>query len=461
MIDRSPIIALSTPPGQGAIAVIRLSGDGVIDIVDSFFFGKNLTKAESHTVHYGKIKTEKGVILDECLASVFRNPRSYTKEDLIEISCHGSPYIVQQIIQLFLRQGIRQAQPGEFTLRAFLNGQLDLSRAEAVADIIASDTQKSHQLAMNQMRGGVTDQISHLRQELIDFASLIELELDFGDEDVAFADRDRLKKLVKDIIGQISLMRDSFSYGNAVKNGVSVAIVGRPNVGKSTLLNALLGDDRAIVSEIAGTTRDVIEDQLVLEGIKYRFIDTAGLRKTEDEIELQGIARSYDALSKAALLIYMDEINEDHESIVTRYRQLPVVPQQLRIIVLNKSDVFHTCHQYDIEEAVSTMTSRTPALAISAKENMKIDELKRMILEFTQSRDLSDKTIITNARHYEALQNSLDSLKLVSDGLDNKISGDLIALDIRQALHHMGQITGEIYTDDLLDSIFSRFCIGK
>lgn len=457
-----PIIALSTAEGEAAIAVIRLSGKRVIEICDTVFYGKNLTKVEGHTVHYGKIKSEDGQIIDECMAAVFRAPRSYTKEDSIEISCHGSRFIIQEIISLFLSKGVRLAEPGEYTMRAYLNGQLDLTQAEAVADLISSTTASQHELAMHQMRGGFSKMIEDLRGQLIEFASLIELENDFGEEDVKFADRSKLKNLILQIRQIIKELIQSFQYGNAIKDGVAVAIVGRPNVGKSTLLNTLLNEEKAIVSEIAGTTRDVIEDTIQIDGYLFRFIDTAGLRDTTDKIESIGINRAKEQLAKAKIILYIDEIEEDHNSIIRRFNELEINRQtQDVIILLNKSDAFHGCHAYDVEEAVSTLTNRTPVIAFSAKEKTRISDLKSLLIKSIQNLSNSSQTTVTNMRHYQALDQTDQSLTAVLNGLETKVSSDFTALDIRHALHHLGEITGEISTDDLLDSIFRNFCIGK
>jgi len=455
------IIALSTPPGEGAIAVIRLSGPKAISLVDAQFFGANLEQSEANTVHYGKIKDTKGVILDECLATIFKAPRSYTKEDVVEISCHGSQYIIQKIIELFLEKGARAATPGEFTLRAFLNGQLDLTQAEAVADLIASQSESQHQLAINQMRGGVSKMISSLRSQLIEFASLIELENDFGEEDVEFADRQGLKDLVNKILNVILELQNSFKYGNAVKEGVAVAIIGAPNVGKSTLLNTLLNEDRAIVSDIAGTTRDVIEDSIQIDGILFRFLDTAGLRDTKDQIESIGIEKTKEQVAKAQIILFVVEIEEDHNNIIEAYKKIPLKESQTSIIILNKSDAFHTCHSYDVEEAVSTLTSMTPCIAISAKEKTHVDKIKNQLVDLVRNFKTQASTVLSNTRHFEALNQTKTSLEQVITGLDNQVPSDLIAMDIRHALHYLGEISGEISTDDLLESIFSNFCIGK
>ena len=456
------IIALSTPSGEGAIGVIRLSGPKSIEIVDTFFKGKNLTQVDGNTVHYGKIVDDAGTIIDECLATVFTAPRSYTKEDIIELSCHGSSYIIQKIIELFLSQGVRLATPGEFTLRAFLNGQLDLTQAEGVADLISAKSASQHELAMNQLRGGVSRMIGGLREKLIKFASLIELENDFSEEDVEFADRGKLKELVQDILKVINELQSSFQYGNAVKEGVPVAIIGAPNVGKSTLLNALLNEERAIVSEIAGTTRDVIEDQIQIGGILFRFIDTAGLRETSDKIESIGIIKAKEQLVKAKILLYVTEISEDHHQIARKFNSIELRENQKPLILLNKSDKQNSCNAYDIEEAVSTLTGRTPTLAISAKTNIAIEDLKTKLITFIKDdkSELPD-TILSNSRHFESLHQTSSSLENVIVGLDSGVPSDLIAMDIRHALHYLGEISGEISTDDLLDSIFRDFCIGK
>ncbi len=460
------IIALSTPQGEGAIAVIRLSGFNAITIVDAYFHGKSLVDVPSHTVHYGKIKDESGRILDECLISVFRAPRSYTRENVVEISCHGSPYIIQQILLLFIRHGVRQAEPGEFTLRAFLNGQLDLSQAEAVGDLIAADSSISHDLAMQQMRGGFADNIKVLRQELIDFAALIELELDFGEEDVEFADRDKLEKLVLKIKNVISSLIDSFALGNILKNGVPTVIAGRPNAGKSTLLNVLLNEDRAIVSEIPGTTRDTIEETLTINGIVYRLIDTAGIRQAQDQIEAIGIDKTKEKISKAQIVMYIYDVIE-------------TTPQQLwqdastylgnNDQIFNPDKIVFIANKMDLNPYTSPedyykegMIDKNNLITLSAKNKMNIsylkDHLYQMVIDHPQA---LNQTIVTNTRHYQALRDTISSLDKVLDGLVTGVTGDFIAMDIRSALRALGAITGEIYTDDLLDSIFGRFCIGK
>ncbi len=460
------IIALSTPPGAGAIGVIRLSGPDTIKVVDEVFHGRNLTKVEGNTVHFGKILDENDKMIDECLATVFKAPRSYTKEDVIEISCHGSSYIIEQIIQLFLRKGVRHAERGEFTLRAFMNGQLDLSQAEAVADLIASNNEGSHELAMNQMRGGFSDEIADLRQELIDFAALIELELDFGEEDVEFADRDRLEKLVVKIKGVIKRLIDSFHLGNVIKNGVATVIAGRPNAGKSTLLNALLNEERAIVSDIAGTTRDTIEESLNINGISFRLIDTAGIRKAQDAIEKIGVDKTMEKISESTVVIYVFDIweskPEDLWSDVDRFLEGSKVltSGSKKLFIANKMDLnpYVKPEEYYKEGLISADN----LITASALNKMNIEALKDLLHKTViDNPELMDQTIVSNSRHYDALHKAYESLDAVLNGLTGGLTGDFIAMDIRQALYHLGEITGEIYTDDLLDSIFTRFCIGK
>ncbi len=460
------IVALSTPPGQGAIGVIRLSGPDAISLVDGFFKGKNLVKVEANTVHYGKIEGEDGRIIDECVATVFKAPRSYTKEDVIELSCHGSPYIIKEIIQLCLKKGARMANRGEFTLRAFLNGQLDLSQAEAVADLIASENETSHALAMSQMRGGFSSEISNLRQELIDFAALIELELDFGEEDVEFADRGKLENLVLKIQGVIKKLLDSFQLGNVLKKGVATVIAGRPNAGKSTLLNALLNENRAIVSDIAGTTRDTIEEGLNINGVPFRLIDTAGIRKAQDEIEKIGVERTIEKIGESTLVIYLFDVTEsrpkdlweDVENFLEGSKALTA--KSSRLFVANKMDLYPSLqlteyHKDDLIDAENL-------ISISAINKMNVPYLKEKLYNAViEDPNLMDQTIVTNARHFDALNKSYEALDKVIIGLKSGISGDFVAMDIRAALHELGLITGEIHTDDLLDSIFTRFCIGK
>ena len=462
MYQNDTIIALATPSGAGAIAIIRLSGPEAITKVDAFFksiHAKKLTTQKTHTIHLGHI-VENSRILDEVLVSVFKNPKSYTGEDVVEISCHGSSYIQQEIIQLFVRNGARIANPGEFTLRAFLNAKLDLSQAEAVADLIASDNKASHQIAMQQMRGGFSNEIKVLRDELLNFASLIELELDFSEEDVEFADRKQFEDLLERIIKVLKHLIDSFSTGNVIKNGIPISIIGAPNVGKSTLLNALLNEDKAIVSDIAGTTRDAIEDEITIEGIKFRFIDTAGIRATEDTIESIGIKKTFEKISQSQVVLYLlDASKVTSETIVlfnTDIRKIQEqYPDKQLIVVANKMD------EAD-QELIETSFVYPHTLYTSAKSGLGIDSLKSKLLEFVNTGALrNNDTIITNSRHYDSLLKALADVQKVQQGMDAKLSGDLLAIDIRQVLYHFGEITGEITSDDLLGNIFANFCIGK
>jgi len=456
------IIALATPSGAGAIAVIRLSGPEAIAIADTFFKSiheKKLTDQKSHTIHLGHI-TEAGRVLDEVLVSVFKNPRSYTGENVVEISCHGSSYIQQEIIQLFVRNGARIANPGEFTLRAFLNAKLDLSQAEAVADLIASDNKASHQIAIQQMRGGFSNEIKVLRDELLNFASLIELELDFSEEDVEFADRKQFEDLLQRIIKVLKHLVDSFSTGNVIKNGIPISIVGAPNVGKSTLLNALLNEDKAIVSDIAGTTRDAIEDEITIDGIKFRFIDTAGIRTTEDTIESIGIKKTFEKITQSQVVLYLlDASKVTSETIVLFNNDIRKIqeqyPDKQLIVVANKMD------QAD-KGLIETSFVYPNTLYTAAKSGEGITSLKTKLLEFVNTGALrNNDTIITSSRHYDSLLKALSDVQRVQQGMDAQISGDLLAIDIRQALYHFGEITGEITSDDLLGNIFANFCIGK
>ena len=450
------IVALATPSGTGAIAVIRVSGPDAITLVDKLFKSikdKKLVEQKSHTIHLGHIVDQEKV-LDEALVSIFKGPHSYTGENVVEISCHGSPFIQQQIIQLLLRNGCRSASAGEFTLRAFLNGKMDLSQAEAVADLIASDSEAAHDIAMQQMRGGFSNEIQELRQELLNFASLIELELDFSQEDVEFADRTQFNELLTRISNVLKKLIDSFALGNVIKHGIPVAIVGQPNVGKSTLLNVLLNEERAIVSEIAGTTRDTVEDHISIKGIGFRFIDTAGIRETEDVVEKIGIERTFEKIEKARLIIYLFEgMNFDKaelEQIQKRYPNKQLLP------ICNKMDLLNPKQKEKISSEIPNV------LFLSAKFKTGISELEEKLLSLVDSGALSgDTTIITNSRHYDALLKALEEIQKVKEGLDMELSSDLMAIDIRQALYHLGEITGSVTTDDLLGNIFSNFCIGK
>ena len=465
MTYNDTIVALATPSGAGAIAVIRLSGEKAITIASEIFHSisnKQLKKQKSHTVHLGHIKDGNRVI-DEVLATIFKNPHSYTGEDVIEMSCHGSPFIQQEIIQLCLRTGARMATAGEFTLRAFLNGKMDLSQAEAVADLIASDSEASHQLAIQQMRGGFSTEISRLREELLNFASLIELELDFAEEDVEFANRDDFQKLISKISLVLKRLIDSFATGNVLKNGIPVAIVGEPNVGKSTLLNALLNEERAIVSDIAGTTRDTIEDELNIGGIGFRFIDTAGIRDTTDTIEGLGIKKTFEKIEQAQVVLYLIDSYQFEETI-NKLNLLKIeiskiqnkYPQKALVVIGNKVDKIS-------EETRTKMHAEISNLhLISAKSGQGVEELKTTLLNFVNTGALrNNETIVTNTRHYDALLKALEEINKVQEGIDIGLSGDLMAIDIRQALYYFGEITGEITNDDLLGNIFANFCIGK
>ncbi|KQS27071.1 tRNA uridine-5-carboxymethylaminomethyl(34) synthesis GTPase MnmE [Dyadobacter sp. Leaf189] len=444
------ICALATPSGVGAIAVIRVSGEGSISIVNSIFKGKNLEKADSHTVHFGTISD--GIeVIDEVLVTVFKTPRSFTKEDSVEISCHGSDYIIRQILKVLISKGARIAKPGEFTQRAFLNGQFDLVQAEAVADLIAADSQSSHKTALNQLRGGFSKKLTSLRSELIHFASMIELELDFGEEDVEFAQRDDLKRLIDSLQETIAPLIESFDAGNAIKEGVPVAIIGSPNVGKSTLLNALLNEEKAIVTSIAGTTRDVIEDTMILGGIKFRFIDTAGIRETVDLVESIGIERSKAAMAKADIVIFLFDSEETYNDIKVLAESLPKDKQVL--FVLNKIDT-------DNGQNVRLHALDDDLIPISAQMQSGLAALTTKLISLVHKQSAAD-TVVTNLRHYEHLVKTFDSLTDVVNGLSLGVTGDFLAQDIRLALHHLGEITGTIVTDDLLENIFRKFCIGK
>ncbi|WP_207422619.1 tRNA uridine-5-carboxymethylaminomethyl(34) synthesis GTPase MnmE [Desertivirga brevis] len=446
------IIALATPTGSGAIAVIRLSGPEAISITNRVFKGKDLSKQATHTIHFGTIRDGE-TILDEVLVSLFVAPQSYTKENVVEISTHGSMYIIESIIKLMVRNGARAAKPGEFTLRAFLNGGLDLSQAEAVADLIASNSAASHQVALQQMRGGFSNELKQLREQLINFASLIELELDFSEEDVEFANRDQLKQLILTITNVIHKLIRSFEQGNVMKNGVPAVIAGKPNVGKSTLLNALLNEERAIVSDIAGTTRDTIEDELTIGGVLFRFIDTAGIRQTEDLIEAKGVERTLEKMKQAKLIIYLVDPLQNLQDINKQVEELSEL-QIPTVIVVNKSDLLSPQQQIEL--------AMLDPLYISAKNNLGIEELKGEILRKVNLHSINtDDVLVTNVRHLEALQRTQDSLEKVLYGIDNPVTSDFLAMDIKQALYYLGEITGTVTTDDLLDNIFSKFCIGK
>jgi tRNA modification GTPase len=464
MIKNDTIIALATPSGIGAIAVIRLSGENAITIIDTFFKsikkGKTLQNQKSHTIHLGHIINDNDV-LDEVLVSVFKNPNSYTGENVVEISCHGSTYIQQEIIQLFLANGCRMADNGEFTMRAFLNGKMDLSQAEAVADVIASNSSASHQMAIQQMRGGITNELKELRTKLLDFAALIELELDFSGEDVEFADRTQFKDLVAKISTVLKRLIESFAFGNAMKNGIPVAIIGEPNVGKSTLLNALLNEEKAIVSDIAGTTRDAIEDEISIDGVLFRFIDTAGIRETQDIVESIGIKKAYEKAEKAQLIIFLIDANKFIHSSDTFIEEIETIkkrfPNKRVLVIANKVDTL-SCHDSSILQS-----EIDDLFLLSAKQNEGLEALKKELTSLVNIGALSNnETIVTNSRHFEALNNALAAINSVQQGIDLEISTDLFAIDIRECLRHLGTITGDYDVDkDILGHIFSNFCIGK
>jgi len=477
MISNDTIVALATPSGAGAIAVIRISGKDAIAIASLVFqsvSGKDINRQKTHTLHLGHI-VDGNKVLDQVLLSLFIGTNSYTGENTVEISCHGSTYIQQQIIQLLLRKGCRMAQPGEFTLRSFLNGKMDLSQAEAVADLIASDNEASHQIAMQQMRGGFSNEIAKLREELLNFASLIELELDFAEEDVEFADRTQFHELLNRIEFVLKRLIDSFAVGNVIKNGIPVAIVGEPNVGKSTLLNALLNEERAIVSDIAGTTRDTIEDELVIEGIGFRFIDTAGIRETKDVVESIGIQKTFEKIEQAQVVLYLVDgsqltANSNLDSFITEIGKIKnQYPQKALIVIINKKDTLSEAALKDInnrliayQQELSTANRQLSSIFISAKNKEGIDDLKNQLLSFVNTGALrNNETIVTNTRHYDSLLKALEEIQKVQWGLQSGISSDLMAIDIRQALYYFGEITGQVTNDELLGNIFANFCIGK
>lgn len=463
MIENDTIIALATPAGVGAISVIRLSGEDSIPKVSEFFKsvrGKDLKRQKSHTLHLGHI-IDGDKILDQVLVSVFKNPHSYTGENVVEISCHGSSYIQQEIIQLFLKNGCRMADNGEFTMRAFLNGKMDLSQAEAVADVIASTSEASHKVAIQQMRGGITNELQELRGQLLDFAALIELELDFSGEDVEFADRTKFIELVNKISSVLKRLIDSFAFGNAMKNGIPVAIIGEPNVGKSTLLNTLLNEERAIVSDIAGTTRDAIEDELIIDGAVFRFIDTAGIRETEDVVESIGIKKAYEKAENAQLIIFLIDSRKFTNSAESFLQEMEIIqerfPNKRLLTIANKIDSLTETERESLSCSIENI------LLLSAKERIGIDTLLNELTSLVNKGALSNnETIVTNSRHFEALNNALQSIVSVQNGIDLGISSDLFAIDIRECLRHLGNITGEYDVDkDILGHIFSNFCIGK
>jgi tRNA modification GTPase len=464
MLDQLTICAIATSPGMGAIATIRLSGEKALQIADSVFqspkSGKKLADQKPNTLHFGSI-TDGNELIDDVVVSIFRTPHSFTGEDVIEITCHGSVYIQQRILQLLITKGARMALPGEFTQRAFLNGKMDLSQAEAVADLIASTNRAAQKVAINQMRGGFSSELANLRGELLHFIAMIELELDFSEEDVEFADRDQLKKLVSKIEAILRKLKDSFQLGNVIKNGIPVAIIGDTNVGKSTLLNALLNEEKAIVSDIHGTTRDVIEDVVNIHGTAFRFFDTAGIRETTDAIETLGIERSYNKLDQAVVVILVVDTQNDFEVIASRIAKIRArVTDQHLIIAANKMDR----GLYETLSELKTMPlfANEKLVFIAAKQRTNLDELISEMQHAVSLDSISeDAVIVTNVRHFEALSKALESIERVQLGLNNLISGDFLAQDIRECLYYLGEITGEISNDEVLGHIFKNFCIGK
>jgi tRNA modification GTPase len=453
------ICALASGSGPAAISIIRISGPKAIEICNTIFKGKDLKKVDSHTIHFGTIR-ENDVLVDEVLVSVFKGPNSYTGEDVIELSCHGSPYIRQKIINLLLDRGARSANAGEFTLRAFMNKKMDLSQAEAVADLISSESEASHKLAMQQMRGGFSSEIGKLREELINFASLIELELDFSEEDVEFADRSELKDLILKVHKLAQGLIESFKVGNVLKNGVPVVIAGKPNAGKSTLLNQILKEERAIVSSVEGTTRDTIEDEAVLNGVIFRFIDTAGIRETQDEVEAIGVKKTLEQIETAAIVVYMFDVNTFTPSTlrdVIKELEEPLSRNGAKLLLVgNKID------QKDEEMVRAQYKDFDDMILISAKDNQNVEKLSNKLVDLIETQEVSSSDVmVTNSRHYEALTKADASLMNALNGLETGITGDFIAMDIRQSLHYLGEITGQITSDDLLGNIFSNFCIGK
>lgn len=453
LIQHDTIVALATAQGISAIAVIRLSGRDAIAITHRVFRGKNLLEAATHTVHFGTLHHQ-GKLIDEVLVTVFKEPHSFTRENSVEISCHGSPVIIKEIVKSLLTEGARLAGPGEFTKRAFLNGRMDLAQAEAVADLINAETDNARQAALNQMRGGFSKEINHLREELIHFASLIELELDFGEEDVEFAKRDDLRKLILKIQSYLSSLIQSFDQGNVIKNGVPTVIAGKPNAGKSTLLNLLLNEEKAIVSEIAGTTRDVIEDEIVLGGINFRFIDTAGLRETQDVIEAIGVERTRDRMRKASVILYLFDLS------ATSLTDIQRETEELKQLAIPFIRIGNKIDKANPE--LLKALSQEDFVLISASQKENIQQLKDKLLSFFQvSAVKSGDVLVTSLRHYQNLLQTHQSLDRVLAGMSEGITGDFLAMDIRQSLHYLGEITGAITTDDLLENIFSKFCIGK
>ena len=461
-MNQDTICALATANGIGAIGIIRVSGERSFEIVNQIFEGKNLEKTESHTVHYGFIKDENEVI-DEVMVSVFQAPKTFTTENSVEISFHGSPYIAKKILEVLIKNGARMAKAGEFTMRAFMNGRIDLSQAESIADLIASDNEASRKVALNQLKGGISQEISVLRNDLLNFTSLIELELDFAEEDVEFADRNALNILIHKIEDKLRSLIDSFQYGNAIKNGTAVAIIGKPNAGKSTLLNALLKEERAIVSSIAGTTRDTIEEILHIKGNAFRLIDTAGLRDTMDEIEAIGVQKAREKVDTADVLVYLtDAANSDYTDDIMMLKSLLRDDLKLIICATKIDEVLPT--KYDAVESVfrAAITSDFDFIKISAVENQNLQDLKNELSSFVEHlKSEENNVVITNQRHFEALKKSLDSVSKVDEAVKSRITTELLAYELRNALEYLGEISGEFSNDEVLGNIFSKFCIGK
>ncbi|MCG7280493.1 tRNA uridine-5-carboxymethylaminomethyl(34) synthesis GTPase MnmE [Chryseobacterium taklimakanense] len=462
-MNHDTICALATANGVGALGIIRVSGNKAFEIVNRCFEGKDLLKAESHTVHYGFIQ-DGAEHIDEVMVSVFKAPRTFTTEDSVEISFHGSPHIAKKILEVLIKNGARMAKAGEFTMRAFMNGRIDLSQAEAIADVIASENEASRKVALNQLKGGISNEISELRGDLLNFTSLVELELDFAEEDVEFADRTAMKMLLDSLETKLSALIDSFQYGNAIKNGVDVAIIGKPNAGKSTLLNALLKEERAIVSDIAGTTRDTIEEILHIKGTAFRFIDTAGIRETTDKIEAIGVQKAKEKIATAKILLYLyDEFDSKPQEVIDFVKEF--YREDLKIILLhNKIDINGSVENEFDQQLAETLVPvyTTTILPISAKDQTGIEALKTELIHYVENlKQDESNVIITNQRHYEALQKSLESVKRVKSAISQSFHTELLAYELRYALEHLGEISGEFTNDEVLGNIFSKFCIGK
>jgi tRNA modification GTPase len=459
VIPNTTIIAIATPAGIGALGIIRISGPDSIPIADKLFLGKKLSEQLNHTLHYGKIQNLNGKILDEVVLSIFRGPHSYTGEDVVEISCHGSPYILQEVMNAILECGASLAKPGEFTLRAFMNGKMDLSQAEAVADLIASETESTHALALSQLKGGIRSEIGALRSEMVDFISLIELELDFSEEDVEFADRSKLKILLEKIHSEIQVLKNSFVLGNAVKNGINTVIAGKPNAGKSTLLNALLNEERALVSEIAGTTRDTIEEKLNINGVAFRVIDTAGIREAKDTIEAMGVERTMEKIRESMILVYVFDVTATTKEELWRDISSLVVSDQKFIIIANKMDL----NPYiDYNDFINPQIGKEQIIPCSAKNKMNIDYLKEQLYRIAiGDQKINADSIVVNARHLDALNRADQNIGEAINGLQSNLQTDLLAQNIRLAIYSLSEISGKITNDEILGNIFGKFCIGK